>query len=88
MVASNAWPLLRKTWLEIQVSRVPGCTKEDQPVVNFNIQPCIGRQVEIEEESHLLQGMSGQTESGENSKLEKPGKWTQVGGSYQANAEA
>ena len=42
----------------------------------------------MEEESDLLQGMSGQRESGENSKLEKPGKWTKVGGSYQANAEA
>lgn len=56
--------------------------------VNFNIQPPVGMQVRMEEESNLLEGMRGQTEGGENSKLEKPGKWTQVGDSCQANAEA
>ena len=37
MMASNAWPLLRKACFEIQVLRLPKCTKEDKPVGNFNI---------------------------------------------------
>ena len=33
----HAWPLLRKACFEIQVLRLPRCTKEDKPVGNFNI---------------------------------------------------